>query len=77
MEKIIKYGDLKEGNIIYFYGAKLRVSNIKHMDVDGKKCTYFSTEPFDNEALEILGFYAKGRYGGLSILTTSLYAKKG
>lgn len=77
MEKIIKYGDLKEGNIIYFYGAKLRVSNIKHMDVDGKKCTYFSTEAFDKEAVEILGFYAKGTYGGLDILTTSLYAERG
>lgn len=67
---ITTYADLKVGDVIYWYGAKVRITDVTHMICHDKPCTYFTIESYNDEAIHILGnFYSHGRYGGLDILT--------
>ena len=72
----VKYKDLKTGDIIAWYGALLRIVSIVKLTrtYKGEKdpCTYFTVEPYNNEALELLGrFYCRGTYGGVDTLEVS------
>lgn len=71
---IVNYGDLRTGDIIKWYGATVRIIDVSHVKrkCSGvlKPCTYFTIEPYSNEAVEILGnFYSHGQYGGIDELT--------
>ena len=64
------YADLKIGDVIFWYGAKVRITDVTHMVWRGKPCTYFSIEPYNDDSIQILGsFYSHGRYGGIDLLT--------
>lgn len=64
------YGELKIGDIIYWYGALVRIVKINRVNCEKEDCTYFTIEPYNVEAIRILGeFYAHGTYGGINKLS--------
>lgn len=64
-----RYDQLKINDVIYMYGAKERIADISTNEQD----TYFTVEPYDHEAVEILGsFYSHGTYGGINSLTATV-----
>lgn len=70
----ITYADLQIGDIIYWYGALvkiIRINRFKANEVSCEKdCTYFEIEPVNEETIKILGtFYSHGSYGGIDTLT--------
>lgn len=70
---VVKYGDLRKGDIIKWYGATVRIIDVSHVkrECGGflRPCTYFTIEPYDIEAVELLGnFYSHGQYGGIDEL---------
>lgn len=72
--ELVNYGDLRKGDIIIWYGAAVRITNVLHVKckcgVVLKSCTYFTIEPYNKEAVDILGdFYSHGTYGGVDGLT--------
>lgn len=72
----VKYSELKVNDVIMWYGAKVRITKINRIKrvLNAKtqkeeNCTYFTIEPFDDNAVKILGsFYARGTYGGVDWL---------
>lgn len=86
LHMFIRYDQLKDGMVINFHGANVRIFNVKHFereeemymfDYRGKVTSNivvnFDIEPYDNEALQILGpFYSYGNYGGPGFLETLL-----
>lgn len=69
-----KYGDLYAGDVIIWYGAIVRIVDVSRTlckcGNTYKPCTYFTIEPYNEKAVEILGdFYAYGQYGGIDTLT--------
>ena len=70
MEDIkVKYSELQIGDIIYWYGALVRIISINRVNTDKGSCTYFEIEPYNDESIKILGkFYAHGSYGGVDWL---------
>ena len=72
--EIVNYGDLRKGDIIFWYGAIVRIIDVSHVK---RKCggvlkssTYFTIEPYNKEAVDILGdFYSHATYGGIDELT--------
>lgn len=72
--EMVNYSDLRKGDIIFWYGAAVRVIDVSHAkhNCGGvlKPCTYFTIEPYNEEAVNILGeFYSHGTYGGIDELT--------
>ena len=74
--KFKRYDELQIGDEVIFYGANVRIKDIKRRPYTEKayknECTEtisFEIEPADEEAIEILGnFYAHGWYGGVGCL---------
>lgn len=71
---IVNYGDLRKGDIIKWYGAEVRIINVLHVKCKCggvlKSSTYFTIEPYNKEAVDILGdFYSHATYGGIDELT--------
>lgn len=76
MNKIVKYGELKIGDVVYFHGALVKIVNIIAGGVCNNSCykgehiINFEIEPYNDEAEQILGgFYSRGCYGGVESLT--------
>ena len=76
MNKIVKYGELKIGDVVYFHGAVVKIVNIITGGVCSNSCykgehiINFEIEPYNDEAEQILGsFYSHGCYGGVESLT--------
>lgn len=72
--EIVKYGDLRKGDIIIWYGAEVRITNVLHVKCKHggvlKPCTYFTIVPYNKEAVDILGdFYSHATYGGIDELS--------
>lgn len=73
MKKIKKYKELRKGDIIWWYGGKVKIEEIW---IDGKGSYYkdenvirFRVRPADDECIKTLGnFYANGTYGGIEHL---------
>ena len=76
MNKQIKYGELKKGDVVYFHGALVKIVNTIIGGVcnngcyKGERIINFEIEPYNDEAEQILGsFYGHGCYGGVESLT--------
>lgn len=77
MLSIIRYDELKVGNVIRFHGANEIVVDVwdegESEYYPGEKIIRFELRPYDEEAIKILGnFYSKGVYGGVGFLTVGL-----
>lgn len=73
----IRYDELRVGDIIRWHGAKERVTEVvDECESDhyaGERVILFTLEPYDDEAVNLLGkFYSKGTYGGVGFLTVTL-----
>lgn len=61
MQRVVRYDELKVGDIINFHGALERVVKVEKKGSD----IFFTIEPFEDESIRILGkFYSNGTYGG-------------
>ena len=76
MNKIVKYGELKKGDVVYFHGALVKIVNTiiggicDNGRYKGERIINFEIEPYNDEAEQILGsFYSRGCYGGVESLT--------
>lgn len=71
-----RYDELKVNDIIWWHGAKVRVTDVQSFPYTEEyfkgqtdKTVNFTIEPFDNEAIRVLGnFYSHGTYGGVGCL---------
>lgn len=73
----IRYDELRVGDIIRFHGAKERITEVvdegESDHYTGERVIRFTLEPYDEEAVKLLGkFYSKGTYGGVGFLTVTL-----
>lgn len=75
-QEFIRYDEIKEGDILFFHGAKERVVKVTEIPAPAndhypnEKKIYFKLEPVDKEDEMILGkFYSHGEYGGVGCLT--------
>lgn len=78
--KEIRYDELRAGDVIVFYGAKERVVEVRDDGESeyykGERVIRFDLEPYDDEAVKLLGkFYSHGTYGGVGFLTAALYRR--
>ena len=76
MNKIVKYGELKKGDVVQFHGALVKIINVVVSGFcdneyhKGERIINFEIEPYNDEAERILGsFYSHGCYGGVESLT--------
>lgn len=72
MSGFVKYGELNKNDIVIFHGAQVVIKETRVNGIcdnnyhKGEKIISFDIEPYDDEALKILGnFYAYGTYGGV------------
>lgn len=73
-----RYDELKEGDVIMFYGALERVTKVDSFSAPAnkyfpnEKTIRFELEPVNEESIKILGeFYSRGRYGGVGCITVT------
>lgn len=77
--KTKRYDELAVGDVIIFHGAKERVTEVSHHNWEnkyypGEVTVRFELEPYDEEAVKILGgFYSHGGYGGVGCLITEVF----
>lgn len=76
----VKYSDLYAGDVIIWYGAIVRIVDVsrtfRKCGNTYKPCTYFTIEPYNEKAVEILGnVRAYGQYGGVDKLTVQRLEK--
>lgn len=76
----IRYDELKAGDVIVFHGAKERIVEVRDDGESeyhkGERVIRFDLEPYDDEAVQILGkFYSHGTYGGVGFLTAPVYKR--
>lgn len=76
MREFTTYGKLKKGDVIIFYGANVRIMDVRIGGIcdndihKGERIINFDIEPYDKEALQVLGkFYGYGTYGGVESIT--------
>lgn len=80
-----RYDELKAGDVIYWYGAKLRIVEIRSYPYTEELYSHltssvvrFDVEPADEEAVELLGnFYSHGTYGGVGCLVVETVPQEG
>ena len=76
MGRFVKYGELKKNDVIWFHGAQVIIKNVECVGIchnewhDGERIINFEIEPYNDEAIKVLGnFYSHGTYGGVESLT--------
>jgi hypothetical protein len=76
--KTKRYDELTTGDVIWWYGAKERVLEVRIYPAPAnewypsEKLVRFDLEPVDKESEKILGrFYSHGTYGGVGCLKVS------
>ena len=72
-----RYGDLQKGDIIWWYGGKVRITAVRTDGMSsyfpGERVMRFDVEPADEECVKVLGnFYSHGTYGGVEHLEVQL-----
>ena len=76
MGNFVRYGELKKNDVVWFHGAQVIIKDVrfyapvKEGIYKGERVVNFDIEPYNDEALQILGkFYGYGTYGGVESLT--------
>ena len=72
-----KYGELKKGDVIWWYGGKVRIIRVWDIGESdyykGERVMRFEVEPADEECVKVLGnFYSHGVYGGVEHLEVTV-----
>lgn len=77
---IKRYDELKVNDVIWWYGARVKIVAVRsypyteeHFKGQTDKVIRFDIEPYDDDAVMILGnFYAHGTYGGVGCLEAEI-----
>lgn len=80
MRRSKRYDELEVNDLIWFYGAKLKIIAIRSFPYTEEAykdktdvVINFDVIPADDEAVELLGkFYSHGTYGGVGCLTATM-----
>lgn len=80
-----RYDELKAGDVIWWYGAKLRIVEVRSYPYTEGPYSHltsltirFDVEPADEQAVRILGkFYSHGTYGGVGCLVVETVPQEG
>ena len=75
MSGFVRYGDLQKNDVVWFHGAQVLIKDVRVVGIcdnefcKGERIINFDIEPYNDEALQILGkFYGYGTYGGVESL---------
>lgn len=76
----IRFDELRAGDVIYWYGAKVIVTEVRDAGESeyypGERVIRFDVEPFDKKSIKMLGqFYSRGTYGGVGFRRACLFQR--
>lgn len=87
--KIIRYDEIRVGDVVRFYGANVKVVAVREWPAPAneyypeEKTINFDVVPAEDgdtehDAIQLLGkFYSHGTYGGVGCLTIGLVRREG